>query len=98
VTGGADVAAIVRSATELFAPSRRALVDAIERGIEDGIVEPCDAEALVALVRSVIDGLTLQHVTSAVPLEPVHRFLWERVLAPLKREPGARAADNPKKR
>jgi AcrR family transcriptional regulator len=87
VTGGPHVAEIVRSAAELFAPDRRALVEGIERGIKEGTVEPCDAEALVALVRSTIDGLTLQRVTSDVPLEPVHRFLWEKVLAPLKREP-----------
>ncbi|HSO40791.1 MAG TPA: hypothetical protein VLT33_50040 [Labilithrix sp.] len=85
VTGGAQVTEIIRGAADLFAPSRRALVQGLERGIEEGTVAPCDAKAVVALVRSVIDGLTIQHVTEGTSVEPVHRFLWEHVLAPLKR-------------
>lgn len=85
VTGGARVTEIVRAASEVFAPSRRALVEGLEKGIAEGTVEPCDAKALVALVRSVIDGLTIQRVTTGEPVLPVHVFLWERVLAPLKR-------------
>lgn len=88
VTGGAEVEEMMRVAAELFAPSRRALYEGIERGIDEGTVVPCDAKAVVALVRSVIDGLTIQRVTEGTPVEPVHRFLWEHVLAPLKR-PGA---------
>ena len=38
-----------------------------------------------------IDGLTIQRVTEGVPLEPVHGFLWEHVLAPLKRSTGTKS-------
>ncbi|MBX3191529.1 MAG: TetR/AcrR family transcriptional regulator [Labilithrix sp.] len=86
VTGGAQVTEILRGAADLFAPSRRALLEGLERGIEEGTVAPCDAKAVVSLVRAAIDGLTIQSVTEGAPLEPVHRFLWEHVLAPLKRE------------
>jgi AcrR family transcriptional regulator len=86
VTGGVEVTEILRGAADLFAPSRRALATAIERGIEEGTVAPCDAKAVVALARAVIDGLTIQRVTEGASLEPVHRFLWEHVLEPLKRE------------
>jgi AcrR family transcriptional regulator len=85
VTGGAEMSAIVRGASELLAPSRRALIEGLERGIEEGTVAPCDAKAVVALVRAMIDGLTIQRVTEGASLEPAHRFLWEHVLAPLKR-------------
>ena len=91
VTGGAEVTAILRGAADLFAPGRRALVTAIERGIEEGTVAPCDARAVVALVRAVIDGLTIQRVTEGGAIEPAHRFLWEHVLAPLKRSGAAKS-------
>jgi AcrR family transcriptional regulator len=91
VTGGEAVTEIVRGAADLFAPSRRALAEGIERGIAEGTVAPCDAKALVALVRAVIDGLTIQRVTEGVPLEAAHGFLWEHVLAPLKRSGGTKS-------
>lgn len=87
VTGGDRVAEVVRSAADLFAASRRALAEDLERGIAEGTVAPCDAKALVALVRSVIDGLTIQRVTEGGSVEAAHRFLWSHVLAPLKRKP-----------
>jgi AcrR family transcriptional regulator len=99
VTAGASVTDIVRDAADLFAPGRRALVEGLERGIEEGTVAPCDAAAVVALVRAVIDGLTIQRVTSGVPVEPVHRFLWEHVLAPLKcAPPKSKRASSPPRR
>ncbi len=84
VTGGSEVTEIVKQAADLFAPSRRALVEGLERGMEEGTVQPCDAKAVVAIVRAVIDGLTIQRVTEGASLEAAHRFLWEHVLAPLK--------------
>lgn len=92
VAGGASVAEIVKNAADLFAPSRRALVEGIERGIEEGTVHPCDAKAVVNIVRAVIDGLTIQRVTEGVALEAPHRFLWEHVLAPLKKSPKKNAS------
>lgn len=90
VTGGKEVTEIVKNAADLFAPSRRALAEGIERGIADGIVHPCDAKAVVTLVRAVIDGLTIQRVTEGVALDAPHRFLWEHVLAPLKKSKKSR--------
>ncbi|MBS2014453.1 MAG: TetR/AcrR family transcriptional regulator [Deltaproteobacteria bacterium] len=87
VTGGHELAEIVKGAADLFAPGRRALAEGIERGIEEGTVHPCDAKAVVTLVRAVIDGLTIQRVTEGIALEASHRFLWEHVLAPLKKSP-----------
>ena len=96
VTGGAGVTEILRGAADLFAPSRLALAAGIERGIEEGTVAPCDAKAVVALARAVIDGLTIQRVAEGASLEPVHRFLWEHVLEPLKRSSGAKSTKSTK--
>lgn len=97
VTGGAGVTEILRGAADLFAPGRLALVTGIERGIEEGTVAPCDAKAVVALARAVIDGLTIQRVTEGASLEPVHRFLWEHVLEPLKRSGGTKSKKGTKR-
>lgn len=85
VAGGPRAVEIVKRASEFFELDRRAMVARVERGIEDGLVEPCDARALIALLRSIIDGLTIQRVTTREPLEPVYRMIWERILAPLKK-------------
>jgi AcrR family transcriptional regulator len=85
VTGGKRVGEILAAASGLFDAARRDMVRRIERGIEEGIVQPCDARALVSLLRSVIDGLTIQRVTAPGSVASVHRMVWERVLLPLKR-------------
>ncbi len=87
VTGGPNVADIVRGAADLFEASRNALVAALERGIDEGTVAPCDAKAVISLARAVIDGLTFQRVTSSAPIEPMQRLFYESVLLPLKRSP-----------
>lgn len=46
----------------------------------------CDPDALMRLVRATIDGLMVQRVMTGCDLEPVHRFLWQHVLRPLKRD------------
>ncbi len=91
VTGGKRVGEILATASALFDAARRDMVERIERGIEDGIVHPCDAPALVSLLRSIIDGLTIQRVTTPATVEPVQKLFWEHVLLPLKRsKPAAR--------
>jgi AcrR family transcriptional regulator len=84
VTAGARAAEIITSASDLFEGARQEMVTRIERGIEEGIVHPCDAKALVALLRAVIDGLTIQRVVSPRTVPAVHEMFWKTVLEPLK--------------
>jgi AcrR family transcriptional regulator len=86
-TGGERMKELVHGAAKIFEAHRRANADRIRAGIEAGLVAPCDPDALVQLVRAVIDGLMLQRVTEGIDLEPVHRLLWENLLAPLARDP-----------
>jgi len=87
VTGGGQALDIARAAASFFEESRADMVRRVEEGIAAGVVEPCDARALVGLARAVIDGLTIQSVTDGASAEPIHAMFWERVLAPLKRRP-----------
>lgn len=93
-TGGKRARAIVEAGSQVFEAHRRATAERIRAGIAAGLVVPCDADALVALVRAVTDGLMIQRVFGGLDLGPVHELLWERLLAPLKR---ADAAKNVKK-
>lgn len=88
-TSGARIGEILRGASGLLEGSRKATAERIRAGIKAGIVQPCDPDALVALLRAVIDGLTIQSVTAGeFALESdVHTMFWERVLLPLKRAP-----------
>lgn len=85
VTAGGRAAEILTTASELFEGARRDMVARVERGIEEGIVHPCDAKALVSLMRAVIDGLTIQRVISPRTVPAVHDIFWKTVLEPLKR-------------
>ncbi len=85
--GGARAVEIMQRASDFFEADRQAMVARVEAGIAAGIVEPCDASALIGLLRALIDGLTIQRVTTTEPLEPVYQMIWERVLLPLKRTP-----------
>lgn len=96
VTGGKRVGEIVAAASGLFEAARRDMVERVERGIAEGLVVPCDAKALVSLLRSVIDGVTVQRVTSPETVASVHRMFWERVLLPLKRTKPVTPARRPK--
>ena len=91
-TGGERMKELVHGAAKIFEAHRRANADRIRAGIEAGLVAPCDPDALVQLVRAVIDGLMLQRVTEGIDLEPVHTLLWENLLAPLARDPQVDAA------
>ncbi len=87
VTGGSRALDILRAAASFFEESRADMVRRVEEGIAAGVVEPCDAHALIGLARAVIDGLTIQSVTAGAAAEPIHDLFRERVLAPLKRRP-----------
>lgn len=87
-SGSERMAEIIDVGHRVFAPYRRAAVERLREGMARGTVAPCDPEALVALVRAVIDGLMVQRVMTGIELAPVHELLWSQVLKPLKRTPG----------
>jgi AcrR family transcriptional regulator len=88
---GERMSEIIAVGNQVFEAHRKAAADRIREGIRLGTVAPCDADALVSLVRAVTDGLMVQRVMTGVALAPIHRTLWEHLLAPLKLEP-ARAS------
>ena len=94
---GEAVTEVLKETATFFEADRRALVDDLTRGIEEGTVAPCDPPALVALARAVIDGLTLQSVTSDVDAGAVHELFWRSVLMPLRREAPAKPTRGRKK-
>jgi len=77
----------------VFKAHRRDTVARLRRGVREGLVAPCDPEALFATVRALMDGLLVQRVVSGVDLPAVQRFVWEQLLAPLRR--GRRAPKSP---
>ena len=70
-----------------FLPWRKAAIQMVARGVEDGTVAPCDPAALVDLVAAVIDGCLLHRVSRGADPGPVLAMLREQVLKPLKRAP-----------
>lgn len=83
-TAGARLPAILATGARVFEAHRRAAADRIRAGIAAGAIAPCDADALVALVRAVIDGLMVQRVMTGLELGPVHDLLRDRLLSPLR--------------
>lgn len=88
---GQRMADIVAAGNRVFEAHRRAAADRVRQGIADGLVVRCDADALVNLVRAVIDGLMVQRVVTGVELAPVHELFWKHVLLPLKKKPKKRS-------
>jgi AcrR family transcriptional regulator len=84
---GERMTEIARAGSRVFEAHRQAAADRVRAGIADGTVVPCDADALVHLIRAVVDGLMVQRVISGVELAPVHELLWTQVLLPLKKQP-----------
>jgi AcrR family transcriptional regulator len=84
---GDRMATIIEVGNQVFEAHRRAAADRVREGIERGTVAPCDADALVNMVRAVTDGLMVQRVMTGLDLTPVHELLWKNLLAPLKRKP-----------
>lgn len=68
-----------------FLPWRKAAIQMVARGVEDGDVAPCEPAALVDLVAAVIDGCLLHRVSRGADPAPVLALLREQVLMPLKR-------------
>lgn len=85
-TAGARLPEILAAGARVFEAHRRDTVARLRRGIRDGLVAECDPGALFATVRALVDGLMVQRVALGVELAPVQRFVWDRLLAPLRRE------------
>ena len=83
-TSGERMAAIVGIGNRVFEAHRDAAADRIRAGVSAGHIVPCDADALVVLIRALTDGLLLQRVMTGVDLKPAHEMLWNNLLAPLK--------------
>jgi AcrR family transcriptional regulator len=79
--------AILEIGNRAFEAHRQALVSEIAGAIEEGRVHPCNPTALVQLTRGIVDGMLVQRVMTQCQFEPIHQFLWEHVLKPLKRDP-----------
>jgi AcrR family transcriptional regulator len=85
VAAGGRLAEMVDIGNRVFESERRAAADRIREGIASGTVWPCDADALMSLIRAISDGLFVQRVMTGVELAPVHEFIWTQLLCPLKR-------------
>jgi len=81
------MAAIINIGNRVFEIHRQAQAERVRRGIDEGLVHPCDVDALMATLRAVQDGLIVQRVMLGLDLEPVHDFIWAQLLHPLKRNP-----------
>jgi AcrR family transcriptional regulator len=97
-TAGGRLPAILEVGNRVFEAHRLATQKSLEEGMAAGTVAPCNAAALVALVRALIDGLLVQRVVTGIALPPVHRLIWENVLGPLKLLPPARPAPSARPR
>ena len=75
---------IMRIGNQAFEMHRIALAAEIRHAIAEGTMKPCDPQALIQLVRSVVDGVLIQRVMTDCEFEPIHEFLWKHVLEPLK--------------
>ena len=74
-----------RVVIEQQAPVRQAMVAALEQGMTDGRVAPCDAEALVDLLFVTVDGAMVHAALRDFDPTPVHDFVKTHLLEPLKR-------------
>lgn len=86
-TSGERLTTVLEAATQVFEAHRQAAGALIRQGIADGLVAPCDPDALIATCRALTDGLMVQRVMGGTDLRPVHALIWERLLAPLKLNP-----------
>jgi AcrR family transcriptional regulator len=86
-SSGERMAQIMEVGNHVFEAHRRAAASLIRRGIAEGTVRPCNPQAVIATIRAMTDGLMVQRVMTDLNLDPVHEFLWEHVLLPLKIEP-----------
>jgi AcrR family transcriptional regulator len=82
--GDAKVRQMIAIANQVFEVHRAAQKRAIEAAIHDGLVAPCDVDALTNLIRTVNDGMLIQRVVNDIPAQPLLDFIWTHVLEPLR--------------
>lgn len=83
--GGGHPYQIIEASRSFFSPRREHFIQQLRRGIDQGLVHPCDPETVVRFVSAVVDGALVQSITHSGPSQPLHTFLWDHVLSPLKR-------------
>lgn len=86
-SGAERLDSMIEVGNRVFDTARRAMVDRLRAAIAAGTVVDHDAEALVRVVRGLVDGLLVQRFMTGCDLAPVHRLVWERLLLPLKKDP-----------
>ncbi|MEM9193974.1 MAG: TetR family transcriptional regulator [Myxococcota bacterium] len=84
--GAERMKGVIEVGNQAFAAHRRVMRMKLEAAIAAGTMHPCDIDSLLALVRSCNDGLLLQRLMTGCELAPVHQFIWDHILAPLKIE------------
>lgn len=77
---------IIQIGNQAMEARRRLMAERCRAAIEAGTMVECDVDALIRVVRSFVDGLVLQRVMTQCDLAPIHAFVWEHVLRPLKVE------------
>jgi AcrR family transcriptional regulator len=83
-TSGKRMSEIVQRGANVFEAFRRSAAERVRQGIAEGIVAPCDADALIDVMRALTDGLMVQRVTAGVALGGAHELVWKQLLSPLK--------------
>jgi len=97
-TGGRRLPAILATADRVFEAHRRDAADRLRQGMAEGTIARCDADAVVALVRAVTDGLMVQRVLTGQPMGAVHDLLRDSLLEPLRTTKGTRHEKRPSAR
>lgn len=84
-TVGGEPGRVIEVTQRHFQPLWNLAVHELERGMEAGRVERCDARAVVDLVTSLVDGVLVHRVIRGMDAAPVGGLLWTSVLGPLRR-------------
>ncbi|MCB9648625.1 MAG: TetR family transcriptional regulator [Deltaproteobacteria bacterium] len=87
--GMAGAQRIIDIGNQVFEAQRQVMKGRLQTAIAEGRMHPCDVDALMALLRSTVDGMMVQRFMTGCDVAPVHRFFKERVLDPLRRAPDA---------
>ena len=91
--GMAGAQRIIDIGNQVFEAQRQVMKGRLQAAIAEGRMHPCDVDALMALLRSTVDGMMVQRFMTGCDVAPVHRFFKERVLDPLRR--GQDAEESP---
>ena len=84
----AEPEAAIAHALAQFEPLRQAAITLLEDGMADGTVAPCDADVIVDLCATMIDGALVHRVSRNLAVGPVLAHFARCVLEPLRRPAG----------